>query len=139
MFNINYIFKHIFIYLGIRELRVWSREGCLVSTAERVSGLESSLSWRPSGNLIASTQRHLDKHEVIFFERNGLRHGEFSLRAMKTQFKVVRIMWNIDSTILAVWLKDVKDNPSSEQDNLTLHDHGFLQFNCGIAVIITGS
>lgn len=34
---------------------------------------------RPSGSLIASTQRRPNKHDVVFFERNGLRHGEFSL------------------------------------------------------------
>ncbi|KAG9312244.1 IKI3 family-domain-containing protein [Chiua virens] len=55
-----------------------------------VSGLEASVAWRPSGGLIASTQNEVrsgpqdsrknGKYDVVFFERNGLRHGEFSLR-----------------------------------------------------------
>lgn len=32
-------------------------------------------------------------------------------------------MWNMDSTILAVWLEDVEDN-TSEQDNFTVHSYG---------------
>lgn len=39
---------------------------------------------RPSGNLISSSRRLPDKHEIIFFEKNGLRHGEFSLRETQT-------------------------------------------------------
>jgi len=35
--------------------------------------------FRPSGSVIAGTMRKPNKHEVIFFEKNGLRHGEFSL------------------------------------------------------------
>lgn len=42
-------------------------------------GLEESLAWRPSGNLIASTCLLPNKHIVAFFEKNGLRHGEFNL------------------------------------------------------------
>ena len=45
----------------------------------QVPGLEQSLAWRPAGNLIASTQRLPHRHDVVFFERNGLRHGEFTL------------------------------------------------------------
>ena len=37
------------------------------------------LTCRPSGSLIASTQRKPNKHDIIFFEKNGLKHGEFSL------------------------------------------------------------
>lgn len=44
--------------------------------------------FRPSGSLIASTQRKPHRHEVIFFERNGLRHGEFILPFGKMETKV---------------------------------------------------
>ena len=40
-----------------RRLRVLSREGAVYSTSEACPGLEHSLSWRPSGNLIAATVR----------------------------------------------------------------------------------
>ncbi|EAT87638.2 hypothetical protein SNOG_05247 [Parastagonospora nodorum SN15] len=63
-----------------RMIRVYSREGQLDSVSEPVDGLEGALSWRPSGNLIAGVCRSSDKIEVVFFERNGLRHGQFDLR-----------------------------------------------------------
>jgi hypothetical protein len=76
---------------GLRKriLRVYNRDAVLQSTSEAVAGLEHTLSWRPSGNLIVSTQRFGfegggagkdGRHDVVFFERNGLRHGEFTLR-----------------------------------------------------------
>ena len=46
------------------------------------------ISYRPSGNLIASTQRRPNKHDVIFFEKNGLRHGEFTLPFKPKETKV---------------------------------------------------
>ncbi|OCH92072.1 IkappaB kinase complex IKAP component [Obba rivulosa] len=110
-----------------RILRVYSREGALQSTAEPVAGLEHTLSWRPSGNLIASTQRfgsgpEADKlglgkgrngrHDVVFFERNGLRHGEFELREVREgvavgqwEYKVREIGWSADSNIMSVWVE----------------------------------
>ncbi|CAG8433717.1 10419_t:CDS:10 [Diversispora eburnea] len=75
---------------GLRVIRVYNREGVLQSTSEPVDKLSYTLSWRPSGNLIASNQKFPDKHEIIFFEKNGLRH---------------EILWNCDSTILAIWLE----------------------------------
>ncbi len=64
---------------GRRVLRVWNRDSVLQATGEAVPGLEAPLAWRPAGNLIASTQRRPNRHDVVFFERNGLRHGEFTL------------------------------------------------------------
>lgn len=67
----------------------------LASTSDKsVRGLSQALAYKPVGNLIASTQRfgqgdfnevqwaagRSGRHDVIFFERNGLRHGEFTLR-----------------------------------------------------------
>lgn len=93
-----------------RVIRVYSREGELDSASEAVDGLESTLSWRPAGNLIAGIQRRSDRIDVVFFERNGLRHGEFTLRSCKgpvTSQEKIELEWNSDSTALAVILKDV--------------------------------
>lgn len=94
-----------------RVIRVYSREGELDSASEPVDGLESTLSWRPAGNLIASVQRKEDGIDVVFFERNGLRHGEFPLRSPESgsisSQKRVRLDWNADSTVLAVILDDL--------------------------------
>mmetsp|Transcript_9953 Transcript_9953/g.30084 ORF Transcript_9953/g.30084 Transcript_9953/m.30084 type:complete len:307 (-) Transcript_9953:9-929(-) len=88
-----------------RRLRVWDRNGVLQSTSEKVNGLEQSLAWRPSGNLIASTQRLPNRHDVVFFERNGLRHGEFTLPFAAREVQVIELGWNCDSTVLAVWIE----------------------------------
>ncbi|KAL4927181.1 Elongator subunit IKI3 [Aspergillus undulatus] len=96
---------------GIRRtIRVYSREGTLDSVSEPVDGLEGALSWRPYGNLIAGIQRLDDRIDVVFFERNGLRHGEFTLRLTEEERSTwasnIRLSWNVDSTVLAVQFKD---------------------------------
>ena len=108
---------------------MYDRQGALQSTSELVAGLEHTLVWRPSGNLIVGTQRfgyegggagREGRHDVIFFERNGLRHGEFSLRVdqlgvkgtgpdfgqgRRWGYKVREMAWNSDSNVLAVWIE----------------------------------
>lgn len=96
---------------GVRRvIRVYSREGTLDSVSEPVDGLEGALSWRPSGNLIAGIQRLDDRIDVVFFERNGLRHGQFTLRLSEEERQTwgsdIYLNWNIDSTVLAVYFKD---------------------------------
>ncbi|KAJ6440781.1 elongator complex protein 1 [Purpureocillium lavendulum] len=90
-----------------RVIRVYSREGELDSASEPVDGLEGTLSWRPSGNLMAGIRRLSDRIDVVFFERNGLRHGQFTLRSPQgsvTSHDKIRLQWNSDSTVLAVAL-----------------------------------
>lgn len=93
-----------------RVIRVFSREAVLDSASEPVDGLESALSWRPYGNLIAGIKRSTTKVEVVFFERNGLRHGDFDLRLslsdMNSWAGNITLSWNIDSTVLAVGFHD---------------------------------
>lgn len=96
-----------------RVIRVYNAEGVLDSVSEPVDGLEAALSWRPHGNLIAGVRRHLSetaKLEVIFFERNGLRHGEFDLRLNEGEMGAfgtnLSLAWNNDSSILAVTMGD---------------------------------
>lgn len=93
-----------------RLIRVYSREGALDSVSEPTDGLEGALSWRPEGNLIAGIQHFEDRVDVVFFERNGLRHGQFSLRLsaeeLETAGEHITLSWNQDSTVLAVILAD---------------------------------
>jgi elongator complex protein 1 len=103
---------------------VYNRDSVLQSTSEAVAGLEHTLSWRPSGNLIVSTQRFGfegggagkdGRHDVVFFERNGLRHGEFNLRESWKKatldgkvtwgYSVKELSWSSDSNILSVWIR----------------------------------
>jgi elongator complex protein 1 len=93
-----------------RLIRVYSREGVLDSVSEPVDGLEGAISWRPAGNLIAGIQHLESRIDVVFFERNGLRHGQFSLRLSPDQTRLpdqhISLSWNSDSTVLAVIMAD---------------------------------
>lgn len=93
-----------------RMIRVYSREGQLDSVSEPVDGLEGALSWRPSGNLIAGIRHTAHGMETVFFERNGLRHGQFDLRFTSEQLQSLStplaLKWNSDSTVLAVSYPD---------------------------------
>nr|XP_045600138.1 putative elongator complex protein 1 [Procambarus clarkii] len=88
-----------------RRLRIINREGILQYTSEDLNGLEQVLSWKPAGSLIASSQRLANKHEVVFFEKNGLKHGEFNLPFKPNEMLVNEVAWNQDSSVLLVWLK----------------------------------
>ncbi|KAI4149351.1 MAG: hypothetical protein LQ340_004684 [Diploschistes diacapsis] len=93
-----------------RVIRVYSREGELDGVSEPVDFMESALTWRPAGNLLASVQRLEERVDIIFFERNGLRHGQFSLRLseeeMETSAAKINLQWNFDSSTLAVCFLD---------------------------------
>lgn len=98
-----------------RILYIWDRAGALQCTAADTSGLEPSLAWRPSGNLIATTQRLPHRHDVVFFERNGLRHGEFTLPFQQGEMAVQHLAWNCTSTVLAVWAEELPLTERSQQ------------------------
>ncbi len=129
-----------------RVLRVYNRDGVLQATAEAVPGLEHPLSWRPSGNLIVSTQRfgtfpgggkgREGRHDVVFFEKNGLRHGEFGLRHAKPGvsaadakdrkwgYKVKEVGWSADSNVLLVWIEeDAGDTGESYRRAIQIDAH----------------
>ena len=127
-----------------RIIRVYSLTPSLVlnSTVELTPGLEHSLSWNPSGSLIASTQRYGSRvpglgagregrHDVVFFERNGLRRssfeivkgGEKSENALKDGwgYRVRDIAWSSDSSALAVWIHTEDDGDVGEFSVLLLN------------------
>ncbi|KZV69787.1 IkappaB kinase complex, IKAP component [Peniophora sp. CONT] len=98
-----------------RVLRVYGRNGALEATSEAVPGLEGALATGSGNAYIASTQRFggfagsgrgkEGRHDVVFFERNGLRHGEFRLREpVGTNYRVKEMRWSADGSVLAVWI-----------------------------------
>ena len=95
-----------------RVIRVFNREGELDSVNEAVDGLEHNLSWKPQGALIASTQRHIDDEDgeevldLVFYERNGLRHGQFNTRMNPETEIIDNLTWSSDSETLLFQLKD---------------------------------
>lgn len=143
-----------------RVIRVYTRDGALDSVSEAVNGLQSALSWKPSGQLIAGARKHEHGVEIVFFERNGLRHGEFDLRLSKEEFESLHsdvvLNWNVDSTVLAVSYADrvqlwttnnyhyylkqdvnVTSTPLLASTQLTWHPEAPLQLICstGAALI----
>lgn len=86
-----------------RMVRVFTKEGVLENVSEPVDFQENQLAW---GNLIASIQRknygnEEDSLDLIFFERNGLRHGEFDTR-LPLDAPVESIAWNSNNEVLAI-------------------------------------
>jgi elongator complex protein 1 len=90
-----------------RKICIFSRDAVLQYTSEPTAGLEEAISWRPSGNRIAASQRLPNKHVIAFFEKNGLRHGEFSLPFGQNECKIRHLSWNSVSSILAVWCENI--------------------------------
>ncbi|PVU97076.1 hypothetical protein BB561_000781 [Smittium simulii] len=83
-----------------REILVYSNEGNFLAASESIECLEHNLSWRPSGSVITSTEKLAHTYNVIFYERNGLRHYEFGLP--KYLKNVISLQWNATSSILAI-------------------------------------
>lgn len=92
---------------SIRRFKVFDRGGSLMYTSEKQPGLESNISWRPCGNVIATTQKLPDKYTLTFFEKNGLKHGEFIVNVTpKTQIE--NVLWSVDSDILTIQCLDME-------------------------------
>ncbi|KAG9116362.1 hypothetical protein FRC07_007460, partial [Ceratobasidium sp. 392] len=129
-----------------RKLRFYSSNPpAHLSTSEATPGLEGVLAWRPSGGLIATTQRfgyegggvgREGRHDVVFFERNGLRRSEFGIRDARSiqadvsaarpwGYKVKEVLWNTDSTVLALWIE--RDNADCVQLWTTGNYHWYLK------------
>lgn len=101
---------------GTTELVVWERTCALHSRATLGSGEQlhtgsGLLAWRPSGQIIAAFAPSVPvpppstppaSQRVIFFERNGLRHGEFTLRGTLPHGHAHQAGWSCDSEILAL-------------------------------------
>ncbi|OQR73312.1 elongator complex protein 1-like [Tropilaelaps mercedesae] len=69
------------VHNDVRTIRIWSREGVLQYTAEAIPELHGGLAWRwGDENLITSVDTSpMAERRIVFYETNGLRHGEFLL------------------------------------------------------------
>ncbi len=76
--------------------------------------LDAPISWKNSKSLIASSIYRLNRHEIIFFERNGLAHGGFTLPFALNTMKVNGIYWNLDSSILCIWSEKITDDAPNQ-------------------------
>ncbi|TKR96983.1 hypothetical protein L596_010918 [Steinernema carpocapsae] len=100
--------------VAVRAIRIWSREGELISRCVPLAGMESCLSTRPAGNLIATSRLLGDKRSVCFYEKNGQRRYQFDLpenRSRNTPLvKIESLSWNADATVLAVHMSRVDES-----------------------------
>ncbi|RWS23458.1 elongator complex protein 1-like protein, partial [Leptotrombidium deliense] len=97
-----------------RKIRMWNRDGELHFTSEDTDGLENLIAWKPSANLLASSQQLLNKHQIIFFEKNGLRHGEFTLPYKPGSLIPEHISWSPDASLLSIVALERKEDSENQ-------------------------
>ncbi|ETV99331.1 hypothetical protein H310_08058 [Aphanomyces invadans] len=84
------------------ENAMWTLHGTGRHEDKRQLALQGSgFHWCPNQTLIASSEVFKGQLHVVFFERNGLRHGEFPLDSTGL-FTVTHLAWNMASDVLAV-------------------------------------
>lgn len=111
-----------------RKFQVFNREGLLHSTIEKnVNILETAIDWKYSKSLITASIHRFNKHEIIFFERNGLAHGGFKLPFLINQMKINGIYWNLDSSILCIWAELANSSSDSEFKSIGKKNLNFKQ------------
>eukprot|EP00288_Rhodomonas_lens_P013321 CAMPEP_0177706240 /NCGR_PEP_ID=MMETSP0484_2-20121128/9121_1 /TAXON_ID=354590 /ORGANISM="Rhodomonas lens, Strain RHODO" /LENGTH=1245 /DNA_ID=CAMNT_0019217691 /DNA_START=54 /DNA_END=3791 /DNA_ORIENTATION=- len=93
---------------GKRFVSVFDRNCVLEAKSEDFEGVGSGLAFSPDGALIATSQQHSQRHDIIFFEPNALRHYEFTLPEHSASCSVSALQWNADGTLLSLCLRDVK-------------------------------
>lgn len=91
------------VHCDRRVIRIWNREAELQYTSEVKEGIENMLCWRPSGEIIATSQHLLNRHEISFIEPNGQPLGSFTLPFLSGSFTLHQIIWSSDSSTLCVW------------------------------------
>lgn len=95
--------QKVMVFTGQLEFHALGR----LEDGRAIPHLGAALDWCPNHSLIASSETRKEQLFVVFFERNGLRHGEFAVPAeyRASGFRVKQIGWNIDSDVLAVVLE----------------------------------
>uniref|UniRef100_A0A0X3PLM4 Elongator complex protein 1 n=2 Tax=Schistocephalus solidus TaxID=70667 RepID=A0A0X3PLM4_SCHSO len=90
-----------------RRIRIFNQNGDLQSTSEETPGLETGLSWRPKVQLITTSRRRNQRGlDLVFFELNGLQHGELELLPAHraSHYRVQDIQFERTDYIMAVLL-----------------------------------
>ncbi|ELR18862.1 elongator complex protein 1, putative [Acanthamoeba castellanii str. Neff] len=113
---------------GERRLRVFDRSLVLDSVSAATSNLEEYTCWRPSGSSIGCSQQKPNKHDIIFFERNGLRldRMDFTLR---DEAKVIAMQWNSNSDILAVGLQLLGSSKDQKKATTVVQLYSFSNYH----------
>ncbi|KAK4470814.1 hypothetical protein MN116_006332 [Schistosoma mekongi] len=97
-----------------RRIRVYNDTGELFSTTNIIDAISPGLCWRPRIQLITTVQRR-EGHglDIIFFESNSQRHGEFELISDESEkfYQVETIVFNPTGSILAVLCNGTENHP----------------------------
>ncbi|KAH8872242.1 Elongator complex protein 1 [Schistosoma japonicum] len=97
-----------------RRIRVYNDTGELFSTTNIIDSISPGLCWRPHIRLITTVQRR-EGHglDIIFFESNSQRHGEFELISNESEkfYQVKTIVFNPTGSILAVLCNGTENHP----------------------------
>ncbi|CAH1408064.1 unnamed protein product [Nezara viridula] len=109
---------------NMRKVKIFNMDGVLLSTSEDISGLNEPICWRPSGNLIALPQQLPNKKVVSFLEKNGLKHGDFTLPA---DTKVKHISWNEGSNILCTICENQQNHAEEVMLWVTGNYHWYIK------------
>nr|CCA15056.1 elongator complex protein 1 putative [Albugo laibachii Nc14] len=77
---------------------------------EYSQSISSLIDWCPNHSLIANCKILQNRWNLVFFERNGLAHGEFALPEAYSPdlYAIEQLAWNISSDILAIVLRDLE-------------------------------
>ncbi|KAL6266875.1 hypothetical protein P5V15_003703 [Pogonomyrmex californicus] len=111
----------------IRQLKIFSREGVLLSTSEPLNGLEKNVAWNPSGSLIATTQRRDNRLVVAFIEKNGLKYSELCLPYESQKITIKDLLWSPCSEILTIVYHQPDVNSSLVELWTQNNDHWYLK------------
>ena len=89
---------------GKHRIAVMDR-GCATEfESDTLDGVGQALAFHPDGSLIAASQKIANRHDIIFFEPNALRHYELTLPPERTAATVEGLSWSADGALLAVSL-----------------------------------
>lgn len=104
--------QKVMVFTGQLEFHALGR----LEDGRAIPQLGAALDWSPNHSLIASSETRKEQLFVVFFERNGLRHGEFTLPAeyRASAFRVQQVGWNIESDVLAVALESTTDQDQQQ-------------------------
>ncbi|KAA3673921.1 elongator complex protein 1, partial [Paragonimus westermani] len=97
-----------------RRFRVFTDSGELFSTSDTLNHWEPGLCWRPRIQLITAIQRRPKRGlDVIFFEINAERHGEFQLldESIESMFRVHNMAFDEHGDVLAVLCTSTVEQP----------------------------
>ncbi|KAG7188195.1 hypothetical protein KM043_017688 [Ampulex compressa] len=85
------------------------------SSIELLSGLGECLAWRPSGDVIATDQTLANRRVIALFEKNGLKHREFTLPVHDKEIQIKNLLWSMDSELLAIHLYKLSTSTNTVQ------------------------